>query len=86
MLARGLLALIREQADFVEIRGALRLCRDANDDMVIETAIEGAAEVLVTEDKDLLEDTNVRAALAAVGVRVLRVAEFLEEIAPPKAA
>jgi uncharacterized protein len=80
LLARSLMAMIRERAEFVQIAGNVRLCRDPNDDMVIETALRGAADVLVTEDKDLLEDPNVRAALAIAGVRVLSVALFLAEI------
>jgi len=80
LLARSLVAMTRERAEFVTIAGNLQLCRDPNDDMVIETALRGAADVLVTEDKDLLEDPNVRAALALGGVRVLRVAQFLGEI------
>jgi predicted nucleic acid-binding protein len=37
-------------------------------------------DVLVTLDKDLLEDAEVREALDAAGVRVLTVAEFLEAL------
>ena len=52
--------------------GDCRICRDPNDDIVIETAIRGRVEVLVSSDKDILEDANVVALLAAAGVRVLK--------------
>jgi putative PIN family toxin of toxin-antitoxin system len=83
LLARSLLAMIRELAEFVTIAGNLQLCRDPNDDVVIETALLGGAELLVTEDKDLIEDPNVRTTLETAGIRVLRVAQFLAEIAAP---
>jgi predicted nucleic acid-binding protein len=65
---------------FVSIPGGLQLCRDPNDDPVIETALEGRADVLVSEDKDLTDDLDVAAVLASGGVRVLRVAKFLAEL------
>jgi putative PIN family toxin of toxin-antitoxin system len=80
--ARRLIAEIRSDAEFVPLPGTLTLCRDPKDDMVIETALRGDAEVLVTEDKDLLEDQAVRDLLALSGIRVLTVAQFLAELTP----
>jgi uncharacterized protein len=78
--ARRLLAELRSDAEFIEIPGTLTLCRDPKDDMVIETAVRGGVEVLVSEDKDILEDRAVRDLLTAVGIRVLTVAQFLAEL------
>jgi predicted nucleic acid-binding protein len=38
----------------VEISGALRVCRDPNDDMVLECADLAGAQAIVAGDKDLL--------------------------------
>jgi putative PIN family toxin of toxin-antitoxin system len=79
-LARTLMATIRDRAEFVAISGELHVCRDPNDDPLIETALEGRADVLVREDKDLTDDPDVAAVLASGGVRVLRLAAFLAEL------
>jgi putative PIN family toxin of toxin-antitoxin system len=78
--ARDLLATLQARAEVVPIQGHLKVCRDPNDDMVIETAIRGGADVLVSTDKDLTEDRNVAVVLADAGVRVLTVARFLEAL------
>lgn len=41
-------------AEWVEITGGLKVCRDADDDKILETAILGAAGCIVTRDADLL--------------------------------
>jgi putative PIN family toxin of toxin-antitoxin system len=81
--AWNLLARLRERAEFVAITGGLRLCRDPKDDMVIETAILAGAAVLVSEDKDLNDDPGLRGVLAAEGVRVLTLAQFLDVLQRP---
>lgn len=80
LLARTLTATVRHRADFVSISGRLQLCRDPKDDPVIETALAGRTDVLVSEDKDLTDDPDVAAILAGGSVRVLRVARFLAEL------
>jgi len=49
------------------------VCRDPNDDMVIECAVEAGATVIVTGDKDLLSLREYR------GIRMLTAREFVEE-------
>lgn len=73
----ALLALLRERAELVPVRGALRLCRDPDDDLVIETAVGGRADALVSRDDDLKGDADLVAALRALGVEVLTVQRFL---------
>ncbi len=41
-------------AEIVPLPGTLRVCRDPDDDKILETAVEGKADCLVTGDKDLL--------------------------------
>jgi putative PIN family toxin of toxin-antitoxin system len=55
------------------------ICRDADDDKVIATAIAGVVDYLVTEDNDLLTH-EVRAALSKEGIRIISVREFVEQL------
>lgn len=49
-----LLDVLERGSETVRITGRLRKVRDPKDDIVLETAITGGADVLVTGDKDLL--------------------------------
>jgi hypothetical protein len=51
---RNFLTAIASVAEIVPISGGLRICRDPDDDRMLETAIEGKADCLVTGDGDLL--------------------------------
>ena len=46
-------------------------CRDLEDNMVLECALEGRARYIVSGDKDLLELKEFR------GIRIVRATEFL---------
>jgi putative PIN family toxin of toxin-antitoxin system len=61
---------LRSACHLVTMPGILRLCRDADDDAIIETAVVGNAAVIVSQDNDLLS-------LAIPGVPVLTAPEFL---------
>lgn len=76
-----LLILLRGAADLVEVPGTLRVCRDAKDDMLIETALEGSADVIVSRDEDLVRALEVADYLTPWGIRVLTVRRFLEALA-----
>jgi putative PIN family toxin of toxin-antitoxin system len=71
---------LRDLADVVTLTGEVRLCRDPNDDTVIETALVGKANVLVSRDEDLTRTPELAGVLAQAGVRVLTVARFLAEL------
>jgi putative PIN family toxin of toxin-antitoxin system len=60
--------------------GNLRLCRDPEDDYLLETAIGGRAEFAVTRD-DIKRDLDLIVELRRHGVEVLSVAQFLELLA-----
>jgi len=62
---------------FVTIEGQLHLCRDPNDDMIIETAINGRADVIVTRDEDLSRDLELIATVRQFGIEILTVERFL---------
>lgn len=48
------LRLMGRIAEIVPITYRVRACRDPRDDMFLELAINGSADVIVTSDKDLL--------------------------------
>jgi len=47
---RDILSLIEELADSVLLTGDVDICRDKDDNAVIETAIKGQAQYLITRD------------------------------------
>ncbi len=75
-----LVALLVEKANIVEVSGSVRLCRDPDDDVVLETAVNGQADVIVSRDEDLSRDLDLVALLEERGIRVLTVRHFLAEL------
>jgi predicted nucleic acid-binding protein len=75
---RSYVALLQRSADVVAVTGELRVCRDPDDDIVIETALQGNAVALVTRDEDLSRVPDLAAALAQRGVSILTVRQFLD--------
>jgi uncharacterized protein len=79
------LQLLLAASDHVSIGRNLRVCRDPDDDKVIETAIAGRADCLLTGDADLLAlrpagdaDVTDRVEDALFrGVAILKPAEYL---------
>jgi uncharacterized protein len=59
----------------VEISGSLTACRDPDDDKLLEIAVLGQADCIVTGDQDLLVLDPFQ------GVRIITPASFLEAIA-----
>lgn len=57
-------------------KGALEICRDPDDNYLVEMALLGKADYLVTEDADLYDDQAITQFLAERGTRVVQVAEF----------
>ncbi|MDZ4163555.1 MAG: putative toxin-antitoxin system toxin component, PIN family [Smithellaceae bacterium] len=72
-----LLVLIEERSETVVLSNDVKICRDINDNMVIETAIKGRAEYLVTRDDDIKQDRIVSSFLQQYRVSILSVADFL---------
>lgn len=62
--------------NWVEIVGGLRVCRDPNDDKILETAITASASCIVTGDQDLLVLD------AFQHIPILTAAAFLERVVP----
>ena len=66
-----LLETYTEGAEHIKISGTLRVCRDPRDDMVIETALEGNADILVTGDTDILALRPMK------GISIMTPSEFV---------
>ena len=59
------------QAESVEVTERVRACRDPKDDKILELAVNGRANYIVTSDDDLLDLNPFR------GIAIVRPAEFL---------
>lgn len=73
-----LFLLIAQRADHVSVSGGISVCRDEDDNLMIETAIKGEAAYLVTRDDDVKTDANVVSFLKGHHITVLSVSEFLK--------
>jgi putative PIN family toxin of toxin-antitoxin system len=60
-------------AEIIEINETITACRDPKDDMLLELAVSGNADFLVTGDKDLLVLNPFR------GAQILTPREFIEK-------
>ena len=75
-----LLILIEERSEHVLLSGDVKICRDKDDDLIIETAIKGKAEYLVTRDDDIKFDKEVLSFLSKYGIAVVSISKFLDII------
>lgn len=80
---KELLVLLEEHAEDVSISGDINICRDKDDDFVIETAVKGKAEYLVTRDDDIKFDETISSFLAKHGVTVISLSKFLNIMNKP---
>ena len=71
---RELLAILREAAIVVNPTRRVTDCRDPADNALLECALAGETDVLVTGDKDLLTLHPFR------GISILRPTEFLHRL------
>ena len=70
-------ALVAERAEIVVVSGEAMGCRDRKDDAVLEAAVVGTADFLVTRDDDIKRDETLLGQMSARGVTVVSVAAFL---------
>jgi len=78
---RRLVGRLYASAILVTPIGTLSLCRDPQDDYLLELALLGQATHLVTEDDDLHEDPAIRSLLRGYGVQLVHIAQFLVDLA-----
>jgi len=74
------LRLIAEQAISVKASGDFKVCRDPDDDLILETALVGKANYAVSRDDDIKADEDLIAHMKARGVKVLTVSQFLRKL------
>jgi len=68
---------IAANADRVTLKGNIRICRDPDDNIILETAVRGKAKYLISGDKDITDDKEVMSYLAHHGVSVISPSTFL---------
>ncbi len=78
---KELIILLEEMAEDVLLSGDINICRDKDDNFVIETAIKGKAQYLVTRDDDIKFDKDVASFLQQYGISVISISKFLNVIA-----
>jgi putative PIN family toxin of toxin-antitoxin system len=77
---KEILTLIEERSEYVLLSGDIEICRDKDDNLIIETAIKGKAGYLVTRDDDVKFDQEVLNFLSNYDISVTSVAKFLNLI------
>ena len=75
-----LTAIVSVVDEFAVATDAIVPSRDSGDRIVIEAAVAGEADMIVTGDRDLLDDLDLRAWLMARGIEVTTPAEFLRQL------
>jgi uncharacterized protein len=79
--AEAFVRLIAARATVVQTSGELKICRDPDDDQIVEAAIGGKAQYLVTRDDDLKRDLDLIKMARANRVRVVSIRRFLRRLA-----
>jgi putative PIN family toxin of toxin-antitoxin system len=79
-MVQELVDLLRTRAVWVEIHGDVSWCRDPHDNMVLETAVLGGADYLVTRDDDLKRDPELIQKMSERGIQVASVQQFLDRL------
>lgn len=66
----NLIAILKMKGLWLEPRIKINDCRDSNDDFILELAVSGSADYIVTGDKDLQALNPYR------GIKIIRPKEF----------
>jgi putative PIN family toxin of toxin-antitoxin system len=74
----SLIMLCKKQAIIINPATIIQICRDPDDDKIINCAIMGRSHCLVSGDSDLGDDTDLKRALFEYGVKVIRSEIFVE--------
>lgn len=82
--ASDLVTSIKDKAERLTLRSGIELCRDPDDNIILETAISGKAKYLITGDKDITDDKRILSFLSQHGVSVISMSKFLNLISSGK--
>lgn len=74
----SLIILLKKQAIIIKSASIMQICRDPDDDKIINCAIVGRSHYLVSGDADLYDDNNVKRFLSEYGIQVIKPEEFIE--------
>lgn len=69
-----LLKTFDQFAELIEVTSQLKLCRDEKDNFLLDLAVDGSADYLITGDKDLLILERIKK------TQILTYQEFLETL------
>lgn len=61
----------------VPVLGEFNLCRDPDDDIVLETAIRGKAGYVITRDEDMTRDLDLQEHLERFDIEIMTVQRFI---------
>lgn len=64
--------IIKEYAEFIDVKTTAELCRDTKDNFLLSLAIDGRADYLITGDNDLLDLKK------AGNAQVITITDFLK--------
>lgn len=74
-------ATLMEYGSVVPLTGDVMLCRDPDDNIVLETALRGGADTLISRDDDIKRDSDLMNYLESTGIQVTTVRQFLAVLA-----
>lgn len=77
-----LLRLLTARTILVPVTGGVAICRDPDDNVVLETAITGGAGYVVTRDDDVKRDPVVSRYMRRHRIQVMSVSRFLSILQP----
>lgn len=67
-------------ANIIEANTDLELCRDATDNMLVNCAVSGRVQFLVSYDNDLIDDSELKRALFEYGIEIIDPPSFLRKV------
>ncbi len=62
----------------IGLKNNIHLCRDKKDNFILETAINGKANFIVTRDDDIKRDMDLIKNLKKYNIKILTVSQFLK--------
>lgn len=74
------LHLLSDRAVKVVPIGTLHICRDPDDDLILETALLGHAHYAVIRDDDIKRDQDLMVHMQTRGVSVLSIQQFMKQL------
>ncbi len=80
--AETFVQMVSAVARLVDVSGSLGICRDPDDDVLLETAVVGGATYVVSRDEDVTRDLELVRQFEERGVQLLTVSRFLSLLQP----